>query len=319
MHCLFVGEDRLEAHEPRDLKALVGRASGFAWVDIAELDAEGRELLTDALGLRADDLDAVTERSLLPILHHRPAYTLLILQLLDSSGRLFQIGMFVGDRYLVSVHGPRPGTYEVDVGEAITAELRGRLESGGDHPIRPVELAALVFGELADSLETYLGDAARAGGMLDRKMREKAAGDPEVFLEEAFKVRHDLVTIGSRLSQSREVCANLATGEMAGADVFDHLQTRFGRLRTVCDGEKEFLQGMLDYYESLTNTKMNIAMERLAVIAAVALPITAIGGVLGMNTIVSAETSWVWTAVTLIVMGVFGFVMLRWAKKHGWW
>ena len=41
------------------------------------------------------------------------------------------------------------------------------------------------------------------------------------------------------------------------------------------------------------NTKMTIAMERLAVLAAVTLPITTLASVYGMNVIVNDRTEWV--------------------------
>ncbi len=42
------------------------------------------------------------------------------------------------------------------------------------------------------------------------------------------------------------------------------------------DSEQELLAGVIDLYRTRTDTKMMIAMERLAVLAAVTLPATAI-------------------------------------------
>ena len=52
----------------------------------------------------------------------------------------------------------------------------------------------------------------------------------------------------------------------------------------------DYLQGVIEFYQTRTNTKMTIAAERLAVIAAVTLPITALSSVLGMNLIVNDAT-----------------------------
>ena len=56
-------------------------------------------------------------------------------------------------------------------------------------------------------------------------------------------------------------------------------------------GQREYLQGVIEFYQTRTNTKMTIAAERLAVIAAVTLPITALSSILGMNVIVHDETA----------------------------
>jgi Mg2+ and Co2+ transporter CorA len=64
---------------------------------------------------------------------------------------------------------------------------------------------------------------------------------------------------------------------------------------------------------------MTIAAERLAVIAALTLPITAVSSVLGMNLIVNTHTHYVQLIVTLVLMTAMSALLLRWAKKQGWW
>jgi Mg2+ and Co2+ transporter CorA len=64
---------------------------------------------------------------------------------------------------------------------------------------------------------------------------------------------------------------------------------------------------------------MMIAMERLAVLAAVTLPITAIASVYGMNVIVNAQTHYIQLIIVLIIMAGISGVLLRWTKKQGWW
>ncbi len=58
-------------------------------------------------------------------------------------------------------------------------------------------------------------------------------------------------------------------------------------MRSIADGECQFLFNVIDLYQTRVTTKMTLAMERLAVIAAVTLPITAIASVYGMNVIVN--------------------------------
>ena len=45
----------------------------------------------------------------------------------------------------------------------------------------------------------------------------------------------------------------------------------------------DFLTGITEYYRARTDTKMTIAAERLAVIAAITLPVTAISSVVGLG------------------------------------
>jgi Mg2+ and Co2+ transporter CorA len=64
---------------------------------------------------------------------------------------------------------------------------------------------------------------------------------------------------------------------------------------------------------------MTVAMERLAVIAAVTLPITAIASIEGMNMIVAVRENFIELTVVLAIMAVMSFWVLRWARKQGWW
>ncbi|MGZ4594591.1 MAG: CorA family divalent cation transporter [Actinomycetes bacterium] len=72
-------------------------------------------------------------------------------------------------------------------------------------------------------------------------------------------------------------------------------------------------------YQTRVATKMTVAVERLAVLAAVTLPITAIASVYGMNVIVNQQTHVVQLVVVLAVMAAISAALLRWTKRQGWW
>jgi Mg2+ and Co2+ transporter CorA len=64
---------------------------------------------------------------------------------------------------------------------------------------------------------------------------------------------------------------------------------------------------------------MTVAMERLAVIAAVTLPVTALASVYGMNVIVNESTHWTQLIIILVVMVTISLMLLTWARRQGWW
>ena len=86
----------------------------------------------------------------------------------------------------------------------------------------------------------------------------------------------------------------------------------------MADSQKSYLQGTIEFYQARTNTKMTIAAERLAVIAAVTLPVTALSSIVGMNVIVNDQTQWIPLSVALIVMLAMSTTLLVWAKRKGW-
>ena len=111
-----------------------------------------------------------------------------------------------------------------------------------------------------------------------------------------FRARHGLLTVETMASLSREVYARMAKIEAFGPDrgefLIEDTVDQFARLRAMAHGQKDYLQGTIEFYQARTNTKMTIAAERLAVIAAVTLPITALSSILGVNFIVNDETKY---------------------------
>ena len=123
-------------------------------------------------------------------------------------------------------------------------------------------------------------------------------------------------------SQSAEIygrAIRLLSSDKAIERVLGDNKDAYERLARITHSQLDFLSGITEYYRARTDTKMTIAAERLAVIAAITLPVTAISSVLGMNVIVNDSTNWPWLIVLLVVMIGLSLVLLRWAKRQGWW
>ena len=126
-----------------------------------------------------------------------------------------------------------------------------------------------------------------------------------------------------KAAQSHDVWMRLA-GINRMADDPDGAYARdvadqFDRVRSLADGESQFLFGIIELYQTKVHTKMTVAMERLAVIAAVTLPVTALASIYGMNVIVNDSTHWSQLIVILVVMLTISSALLVWARRQGWW
>ena len=98
-------------------------------------------------------------------------------------------------------------------------------------------------------------------------------------------------------------------------DLLDQYET----VASISQAQLNFLTGVTEFYRARTDTKMTIAAERLAVIAAITLPITATSSVVGMNVLVNEETQWIPLTILLLFMATMSILLLRWAKRQGWW
>ena len=97
------------------------------------------------------------------------------------------------------------------------------------------------------------------------------------------------------------------------------LLDQYESVASISQAQLDFLMGVTEFYRARTDTKMTIAAERLAVIAAITLPITATSSVMGMNVIVNEDTRWIPLSILLAFMTTMSILLLRWAKRQGWW
>ena len=158
---------------------------------------------------------------------------------------------------------------------------------------------------------------------LEQEVMSSKLTDPEELLETMSLFRHELITTRTMAAQSHDVWMRLA-GINRMADDPDGAYARdvadqFDRVRSLADGESQFLFGIIELYQTKVHTKMTVAMERLAVIAAVTLPVTALASIYGMNVIVNDSTHWTQLIVVLIVMMTISSALLVWARRQGLW
>jgi Mg2+ and Co2+ transporter CorA len=190
-------------------------------------------------------------------------------------------------------------------------------------PKASFELSHAVVSAMTRHQEGFVGILALEVGLLEQRVMTDSDDDPEEFLEELFRARHGLIAVRTMAALSGEIYGRMATltrfvpadAQPMVVDIHDQLE----RIKGLADGETAFLQAVIEFHESRTNTKMTIAAERLAVIAAVTLPITALSSIYGMNVIVNEKTHYVQLAVVLAIMAAMSATLLRWARHQGWW
>ena len=327
MQLRYVTPTGVEVGDAEDLTPSRSRRDGYVWLDLEACDDAAAALLADVFGFHPQAIQACRQRSHLPTFHGYPDHWFVVVHrpLIGRAGHvhLLQLEQFIRADALVTLHGP----YNPDVDAAQvrrdTGALRARLDSGRLLPKTPSELSHALIAQLAREYREVLGVIADRVAELERDVMGDDLRHPEALLERMFLLRHELVTIRTMAGHAHEVFERMAG--VADTPAFDDralmsdLSDRFGRVRAVGDGERDFLAGVIEYYETRTATKMTVAMERLAVLAAVTLPITALASIYGMNSIVNDKTDWPQILLILAVMAVISGTLLRWTKRQGWW
>jgi Mg2+ and Co2+ transporter CorA len=235
---------------------------------------------------------------------------------------LLELDLVVGTDYLVTAHGPLNPVVPVEEALVETQAVLKRIQSDRFHPTAPYQLAYAVASAVARRQRAMISTISQQIPGLETQVMESQLTEPEELLERMFVIRHELITTRTMAAQCHDVWARMERLPLPDQEAHDRaadVADQFDRVRSIADGEAGFLFGVIELYQTKVNTKMTVAMERLAVIAAVTLPITAIASIEGMNMIVAVHENQVELFVVLLIMGVMSFWLLRWARRQGWW
>jgi magnesium transporter len=327
MDIWLITDGGVERKPGEELDLLIAMGEGLVWVDIPTCDAEGVRVLSEVFGFHPLAVRDCLERSQVPKIHAYPDHVFLVLHA-PERGRggavhYVELDQFVGPGFVVTVHGPLDPAISQEVALRETRAVLRRLESGRLRPSSSFELSYAIVSALARHQETFVATLAQEAGLLEQRVMADEIGDAEQFLDELFRARHELLVVRTMATLGREIYGRMVTLERfvpgASQELVADLADQFARVTGLADGQKDFLQGVIEFYQTRTNTKMTIAAERLAVIAAVTLPITALSSVYGMNLIVNDRTQLLHLAVLLLVMAAMSATLLRWTKRQGWW
>jgi Mg2+ and Co2+ transporter CorA len=295
-------------------------------VDVPEWDPATAALLTERFGVHPRAVEDCARRNPVPKVHAYPGHTFVVLHGPERGAHghvhYLELDQFVGTDWLVTVHGPLNPAVPLESALAETRAVARRIDGGRLHPASAAELSFAIVSALSGRLRDHLALMTEEVWALERRVTGGEGEDPEQLLEEMFAVRHGLLAVATMATLSREVYGRMATlnsWQDAGRGLLLDVEDQFQRLGRMAEGQREYLQGVLEFFQARTNTKMTIAAERLAVIAAITLPITALSSVLGMNVIVNTSTHWVALTVLLAVMTVMSAALLLWARRKGWW
>lgn len=326
MEVRFIAGSVVEEHGVDDLPALLQRDDGFTWADIPECDPAATDVLRDVFGFHPLAIRSCVERSRVPKVHAYADHFFFVLHgpELGRAGHVHyvELDQFVGTRFLVTVHGPLNAAVPKEVAVRETSAVLARMTAGRFTPASPAELSYAIVSALTRHMESFVEELTEAVWHLEQRVTAGHLADPEQLLEEMFQTRHGLLAVATMGGASREVYKRMASLSRVvppeHRPLMDDAMDQFDRVAGVALVQRDYLQGVIDFYRARTDTKMTIAAERLAVVAVVTLPVTALASVYGMNIIVNGETDVPHLVVVLLVMLTMSGSLLLWAKRQGW-
>ena len=327
MELRWIDESEMRQCDLSELGALRSRTDGFLWLDIPEWSEAAERMLADDFGFHAMAIEGSRERNHIPRVHIYTDHLFIVIHApeIGAAGHVhyLELDQFIGEHFLVTVHGPRNPKVPLETTLRETREVITRMEAGRLKPSSPFGLIYAIVSTIVRRDAALVADIAREVGLLEQRVMLASDEEPQTFLNELFTARHELLTIKTMTSQGGQIYERAIKSAKFvnhdGLKKMKDLVDQYERVVSISQSQLEFLMGVTEFYRARTDTKMTIAAERLAVIAAITLPITSLSSVVGMNVIVNEETHWEWLSVLLLIMLIMSLTLLRWAKRQGWW
>ncbi|SER04039.1 Mg2+ and Co2+ transporter CorA [Microlunatus flavus] len=327
MELRWVSDEGVCVRPPAEVGELLGREDGFVWVDVPQWDEEAEALLAGTFGAHPLALAHTRERNHIALVHRYPGHLFIAIHAPKIGARghvhYLELDQYIGERFLVTVHGPLNPVVPLEDALRETREVADRMERGRLRPSSPFALTYAIVSTIVRHESDLVNELAREVGLLEQAVTSAVDEEPQEFLGKLFMARHELLTVKTMATQAGEIYRRAVSivdfappdGLQQMRDVLD----QYERVASIAQSQLEFLQGVTEFYRARTDTKMTIAGEKLAVIAALTLPVTAISSVMGMNVIVNESTHWPLLIVLLALMFTLAMLLLRWAKRQGWW
>jgi Mg2+ and Co2+ transporter CorA len=327
MKLRWIDSDGVSVRELAELPALRKRSDGFLWLDIPEWSDAAESILANEFHFHPMAIAESKARNHVPRVHVYPDHFFIVVHTpeIGAGGHVhyLELDQFVGEHFLVSVHGPISPKVPLEAALRETSLVGTRIESGRLRPTSPFALTYAIVSTIARLEAEMVAEIAAEVGLLEQEVMAEADKDPQAFLSELFTARHELLTIKTMAEQGSEIyrrairLTRFAPPE--GMELMKDVLDQYETVTHISDSQLLFLIGVTEFYRARTDTKMTIAAERLAVIAALTLPITSLSSVLGMNVIVNDSTRWTSLIIWLLIMLIMSLLLLHWAHKQGWW
>ena len=327
MKLRWIDSNGMSVRDLAELSALRKRSDGFLWLDIPEWSDEAEAILSNEFHFHPLAIAESKSRSHVPRVHVYPRHAFIVVHApeIGAAGHVhyLELDQFIAEDFLVTVHGPISPKVSLQAALRETEAVAARMESGRLHPSSPFDLTYAIVSSIARREAEMVAEIAREVGLMEQRVMADVNEDPQKFLSELFAARHELLTIMTMAEQGREIyrrAIKLTTfAPPEGLERMKDVLDQYESVARISEAQTRFQQGVTEFYRARTDTKMTIAAERLAVIAAITLPITSLSSVLGMNVIVNDSTRWIPLIILCLIMLAISLVLLRWTRKLGWW
>lgn len=347
MDVRVITDGRVEQRCVEDLPMLLKNAVGIVWVDISLCDAAAERVLADVFDLHPIAVRDCVIRNRIPKVHIYPDYVFVVLHTpqrgLRGHVHFNELDQFIGPNYLVTVHGPLNPLADPHIAAAETRDVLHRVETGHVTPTTPHELSYAIVCALVRHQEAYIETLTSEVWQLEQQVTGGNIDDPQEFVNQMFRARHGLLVVRTMAALSAAIYGRMIILARLTPDplrLVTDITDQFGRVCSIADGEREYLQGVIEFYQTtLTLSAMlvgqaqseevrnltragytqNEEVKKISAWAAIFFAPSLVGTIYGMNFTHMPELNWaLGYPFALLVMAVASVTLYALFKRLGW-
>jgi magnesium transporter len=294
------------------------KGNGFQWLDYINPTKEELQELQITYGLHALAIDhfLVTRIQRPKIIHFESAFfyldNFISYNEESSSVEIQDAGYFVGSNFLISLHR-HPAPLLQTVLHQIGSEPENELSVG--------RIFYLILDETIDEQFAVMNSIDRS---IDRLEQTILSENHQSIAAAFFKIKKNLLRIKRILSPRRDALTKLVrfydrylgeSHQIYFLDVFDHALRAFETVQTQIDT----LNGILELYLTTLSNHTNEIVKMLTLAATLAVPVTVISTVYGMNFKSIPEFDWRYGYLYFWVLAIgTTFGLYRYLKRRKW-
>jgi magnesium transporter len=244
-------------HHVDDLPDLLKCPDELIWVDVPGCDALAEYVLSEVFGFHPMAVRDCVQRNRVPRVHIYVDHVFVVLHGPERGERghvhYVELDQFIGSNYVVTVHGPLNPAVDPEVALRETRAVLRRIEAGRLHPTSPFELSYAIVSALTRNQEAYVETLTKDVWQLEQQVTGGQIKDPQEFINEMFRARHGLLAVRTMGALSSAVYGRIETLARLSADrqrLVTDMADQFDRVRGMADGEREYLQGVIEFYQT---------------------------------------------------------------------
>ena len=312
------------------LAELPSRDAGVLWIDLVHTDQAGMDLIGELIEAKPPDLQECHARTPVPTLHgyHDHYFSAINGLVRGADGRLYfrPLKIFFNQTVLVTVLGPRSAALTEEASRQDLSTMRRDLYELRLRPGSAFELVTEIRFRMLRGHEELVASAARRVAALERRVVDADPVKAEAVLEDLFGLRHDLQMIRTNAGQIHELYVHLleTLGAQPGLMPLDvnrlnDLRRGFSHLQNSVDLEREYLQEVLDMFQTRVSTELNRFVRKITAWGSIGIAWTVMVGVYGMNFTHMPALDWTYGyALAIGLMALVGLLLAVLFRRHGW-